>query len=60
MPIPLDKINDRERDMATWLRDNAPNVFDDQRHLDADTTERAYWHYGYLVALRDVRKLLAD
>jgi hypothetical protein len=30
----------------------------DQRHLDAGTTERAYWHYGYAMALKDVLSLL--
>lgn len=29
-----------------------------QSHLDANTSERAYWHHGYLVALIDVRNLL--
>lgn len=43
--------------LAQWLHDNAPCCFADQRHLDADTPERAYWHYGYLVALRDVQRL---
>ena len=44
--------------MSEWLRENAPYCFADQSHLDANTVERAYWHYGYLVALKDVRRLL--
>ncbi len=29
-----------------------------QKHLDADTTERAYWHHGYYMALNDALRLL--
>ena len=31
-----------------------------QRHLDGDTSERAYWHAGYRSALIDALRLLAD
>ncbi len=31
-----------------------------QSHLDANTSERAYWHHGYLVALIDMRDLLRE
>lgn len=37
-----------------WLDETAPYVFADQRHLDENTPERAYWHYGYRAALLDV------
>jgi len=30
----------------------------DQRHLDAGSTERAYWHHGYHSAIIDLVKLL--
>ena len=30
----------------------------DQRHLDVDTPERAYWHHGYQAALTDVLAML--
>ena len=26
-------------------------------HLDCETPERAYWHFGYVAALRDILKL---
>jgi hypothetical protein len=55
---PLDAIEQRITGMSEWLRENAPYCFHDQNHLDADTPERAYWHYGYLVALKDMRRLL--
>ena len=55
---PLELIDARIADTTAWLRENAPYCFADQNHLDDGTPERAYWHYGYLVALKDVRKLL--
>jgi hypothetical protein len=30
----------------------------DQRHLDAGTDERAYWHHGYASALKDALRIL--
>ena len=41
-----------------WLEAEAPYAAFDQKHLDADTPERAYWHYGYQAALTDVLNLL--
>lgn len=49
----LPTIRERAENLKEWLQDNAPYISVDQRHLDADTVERAYWHYGYMVALRD-------
>ncbi len=40
--------------LQRWLEENAPECWEEQRHLDAGTTQRTYWHYGYLCALRDV------
>jgi hypothetical protein len=54
----IERVRERERNLTEWLRDNAPFCVTDQKHLDADTPERAYWHYGYMVALRDVLKRL--
>jgi hypothetical protein len=34
-------------------------ILDEQRHLDRDTTESAYWHAGYYQALADVIELIA-
>ena len=55
----MDNLEDRLKDIEGWLDDNAPFVIADQKHLDANSEAQAYWHYGYLVALRDIRKLLA-
>lgn len=41
-----------------WLFRNHPEVFTEQKHLDEGSIERAYWHYGYMVALRDVIQFL--
>ena len=49
----------RIADLTEWLRENAPYIVDAQKHLDEGTTERAYWHYGYLSALRDLQALEA-
>ncbi|GLQ53768.1 hypothetical protein GCM10010862_10270 [Devosia nitrariae] len=48
----------REAELSRWLRDNAPECFEEQKHLDAGSSERAYWHHGYLMAIRDVLALL--
>ena len=53
-----DKLNERAAGIELWLTENAPYVVADQKHLDEHSPERAYWHYGYLVALRDTLKLL--
>lgn len=48
------KFAERAEGQRQWINENAPYISHDQKHLDADTVERAYWHYGYSVALRDV------
>ena len=32
----------------------------EQRHLDADTTEQAYWHHGYFSAMVDVIRMMGQ
>jgi hypothetical protein len=48
----------RRDSIREWLDEAAPYAAFDQRHLDADTPERAYWHHGYQAALSDVLDLL--
>ena len=48
----------RRNDIREWLTEEAPYTAFDQKHLDADTPERAYWHHGYQSALADVIGLL--
>jgi hypothetical protein len=51
-------IRERLEDIQNWISDEAPYIVADQRHLDANTPERAYWHFGYQAALRDILKLV--
>lgn len=55
-----DAIAERHQHTQDWLGKNHPEVFNDQKHLDHGTVERAYWHYGYMVALRNILKLMED
>lgn len=48
-------LADRAQEMEGYVSDD---VRMEQKHLDAGTVERDYWHYGYLIALRDVLKRL--
>ena len=55
----MSKLNNVAEQMAyleSWLNENAPEVFDDQRHLDDGSEERKYWNYGRYIALRDVMR----
>jgi hypothetical protein len=40
------------------ISDRWPYVMADQHHLQPDTAERAYWHYGYMTALRDAVRMM--
>jgi hypothetical protein len=51
-------LNERIADLTEWLR-GASLEGSAHAELDEGTTERLCWHYGYLIALRDVRELLA-
>ena len=51
-------IQVRADELAKWMRENGHACNQEQAHLDTDTQERLYWHYGYLIALRDVLALL--
>jgi hypothetical protein len=44
---------------AIAFDEEAPYTDVDQRHLDAHTPERAYWHHGYQAALNDIMALIA-
>ena len=56
----IQAISDKARALAGWLAENALNCETSQRHLDPGTIEQAYWHYGYLCALKDVLALVAS
>lgn len=50
----------RAEELKCWLLANAPECFRNQEHLNEGSAERVYWHYGYLSALQDVLRLLAE
>jgi hypothetical protein len=52
-------LRQRRDNIREWLEEEAPYTDVDQRHLDAHTPERAYWHHGYQAALTDIMALLA-
>jgi len=49
-------IDTRLAEITAWLRDNQVFKADPE---EMGSVERAYWHYGYLSALQDMRALLA-
>ena len=53
-------LDKRRRELSAWLCRYAPYCAEEQAHLDEGTRERAYWHYGYLVAIADVRHALRN
>lgn len=54
----VDRMLERAAGIGEWLADNAPYCNADQKHLDENTVERAYWHYGYRAALLDAIRLI--
>lgn len=55
---PEQTLDERFNGIMDWLRENAPEISDEQKHLDSGTAERAYWHYGYAAALQDIKNCL--
>lgn len=51
-------LRQRRDNIREWLEEEAPYTDVDQRHLDAHTPERAYWHHGYQAALTDIMSML--
>jgi hypothetical protein len=52
--LQIQALSDKADALARWLAENAPHCNTSQKHLDPGTLEQAYWHYGYVCALRDV------
>ena len=52
-------IQERIDDLTKWLNENGRDRIVEQAHLNDASIERLYWHYGYLIALRDVRRKMA-
>lgn len=58
MTIHLSDISARMAGIGLWLEQEAGAHLSEQRHLDRQTSESAYWHSGYHQALADVLRLL--
>jgi hypothetical protein len=54
----MQALSRRVAELTRWLAENAPACETAQKHLDQGTVEQAYWHYGYLCALRDVESMM--
>lgn len=56
----MDRIKQRYEAQVLWLKNNYPNICEEQKHLDEASMERGYWHYGYAVALKDAMNLVSE
>jgi len=56
-PRIISAMQTRVKSIREWMAEDAPYARADQRHLDSNTPERAYWHFGYETALQDILKL---
>ena len=55
----MQDVSRRISELSGWLSESPFKCQVEQKHLDANTSEQAYWHYGYLCALRDVVSLMS-
>lgn len=53
----LAEIRKQMDDLHSWLHENAPNIAEEQKHLDAGSEAQKYWHYGRLIALNDILRM---
>jgi uncharacterized protein YecT (DUF1311 family) len=47
-------LEERAQELRAWLEKKGHNCWHEQRHLNEDSAEQVYWHFGYLSALQDV------
>jgi hypothetical protein len=57
--VDLQKLRARMAGISERLDGPWAAKLNEQRHLDRDTTESAYWHSGYHQALTDVLQLMS-
>ena len=53
-------IGERANQLADSICESSAECIGEQRQLNEGSRERAYWQYGYMVALRDVLRFMAD
>lgn len=46
-------VEKRVKQLEEWIEKNGQQCKMMQGHLENGTPEQIYWHYGYLVALKD-------
>ncbi|MDK2741297.1 MAG: hypothetical protein NDI90_00145 [Nitrospira sp. BO4] len=46
--------------LADWMLTHGSFAMHEQRHRAANSTERLYWHYGYLMAQQDMLAMMSD
>ena len=51
-----ESIYERMEKLEAWLAEQGVNVKEEQAHLNGGSREQLYWHYGYLIGLRDAMK----
>lgn len=56
--VQMQAMSQRVDELTRWLADKAPYCTSTQKHLDEGSVEQAYWHYGYLCALRDIQSMI--
>jgi hypothetical protein len=54
----LSSIARRIAELSEWLGEHGENCSAQQTHLEEGSQARIYWHYGYMVALKDVLRFL--
>ena len=54
----IEKIRERIEDIEKWLLENGNGCKKQQGHLVEKSIERVYWHFGYMMALKDVNRLI--
>lgn len=52
-------LRGRLAEISRWLVEQPAEQLEEQRHLDAGSVERLYWHRGYYQALNDVERARA-
>lgn len=56
--IIVNKIEKRIKELELWLDENGEDCKEKQSHLVDNLIERIYWHYGYMMALKDISRLI--
>jgi hypothetical protein len=54
------RLRERVAQLTDWLQKEGAEYLTEQKHLDPETPERTYWHLGYLAAVNDVLRQLAQ